>query len=54
MLIEFSLSQYKDVKFKSHKPRKIMRYEFETEKLSEVAPMKIQQQMQNLVEGKIL
>ena len=52
LLVEFSLSQYKDVKFKSYKPRKIMKYEFEAEKLSEVVPDKIQQQMQNLVEGK--
>ncbi|MDR2920154.1 MAG: hypothetical protein LBV72_12420 [Tannerella sp.] len=52
LLIEFSLSQYKDVKFKSYKPRKILRYEFENEKLSEVVPTQIQQQMQNLVEGK--
>jgi len=54
LLVEFSLSQYNDVKFKSYKPRKIMRYEFETEKLSEVVPAKIQQQMQNLIEGKKL
>jgi len=52
LLVEFSLSQYNDVKFKSYKPRKIMRYEFKTEKLSEVVPIQIQQQMQNLVEGK--
>ena len=52
LLVEFSLSQYNDVKFKSYKPRKIMKYEFETEKLSEVVPAKIQQQLQNLVEGK--
>lgn len=52
LLIEFSLSQYKDVKFKSYKPRKILRYEFESEKLSEVVPAQIQQQMQNLVDGK--
>lgn len=52
LLIEFSLSQYKEVKFKSYKPRKIMKYEFETERLSEVVPAGIQQQMQNLVEGK--
>ncbi|MDR2039350.1 MAG: hypothetical protein LBQ60_15610 [Bacteroidales bacterium] len=52
LLVEFSLSQYNDVKFKSYKPGKIMRYEFETEKLSEVVPARIQQQMQNLVEGK--
>ena len=52
LLVEFSLSQYNDVKFKSYKPRKIMKYEFENEKLSEVVPAKIQQQMQNLVEGK--
>jgi hypothetical protein len=52
LLVEFSLSQYNDVKFKSYKPRKIMKYEFETEKLSEVVPANIQQQMQNLVEGK--
>ena len=52
LLVEFSLSQYNDVKFKSYKPRKIMKYEFKTEKLSEVVPNQIQQQMQNLVEGK--
>ena len=52
LLVEFSLSQYNDVKFKSYKPRKIMKYEFETEKLSEVIPAEIQQQMQNLVEGR--
>ena len=52
LLIEFSLSQYNDVKFKSYKPRKIMKYDFETEELLEVVPAKIQQQMQNLVEGK--
>jgi hypothetical protein len=52
LLIEFSLSQYNDVKFKSYKPRKIMKYEFETDQLTEVVPVQIQQQMQNLVEGK--
>jgi hypothetical protein len=52
LLVEFSLNQYNDLKFKSYKPRKIMKYEFETEKLSEVVPTNIQQQMQNLVEGK--
>jgi len=52
LLIEFSLNQYNDVKFKSYKPRKIMKYEFVTEKLSEVVPAQIQQQMQNLVESK--
>jgi len=52
LLIEFSLSEYNDVKFKSYKPRKIMRYEFDTDKLSEVIPVQIQQQMQNLIEGK--
>ena len=52
LLVEFSLSQYNDVKFKSYKPKKIMKYEFETEKISEVVPANIQQQMQNLVEGR--
>lgn len=52
LLVEFSLSQYNDVKFKSYKPKKIMKYEFEIDKLSEVVPAQIQQQMQNLVEGK--
>lgn len=52
LLIEFSLSQYNDVKFKSYKPRKIMKYNFETGKLSEVVPDQIQQQIQHLVEGK--
>ena len=52
LLVEFSLNQYNDVKFKSYKPQKIMKYEFETDKLSEVVPAQIQQQMQSLVEGK--
>ena len=52
LLIEFSLSQYNDIKFKSDKPRKIMKYEFETEKLTEVVPANIQQHMQKLVEGR--
>jgi hypothetical protein len=52
LLVEFSLSQYNDVKFKSYKPRKIMKYEFESETLSDAVPAGIQQQMQNLVEGK--
>jgi len=52
LLVEFSLNQYKDVKFKSYKPRKVMKYEFEIEKLFEVVPEKIQQQMQNLVESR--
>ena len=52
LLVEFSLSQYNDIKFKSYKPRKIMRYEFEVEKLSEIVPADIQQQMQYVVEGK--
>jgi hypothetical protein len=53
LLVEFSLNQYKDVKFKSHyKPSKVMRYEFETEKLTEVVPQDIQLQMQKLIEGK--
>ena len=54
LFVEFSLSQYNDVKFNSYKPLKIMKYEFETEKLSEVVPANIQQQMQNLVGGKKL
>jgi len=52
LLVEFSLSQYNNVKFKSYNPRKIMKYEFEIDKLSEVVPAQVQQQMQNLVEGK--
>lgn len=52
LLVEFSLSQYKDVKFKSYKPRKIMKYVFESDALIEVIPPQTQQQMQNLVEGK--
>jgi len=52
LLVEFSLNQYKDVKFKSYKPRKVMKYEFEIEKLFEVVPEKIQQQMQKLVESR--
>ena len=52
LLIEFSLSQYRDVKFKSFKPRKIMKYEFETGKLTEIVPVQIQEQIQKLLEGK--
>jgi len=52
LLVEFSLSQYSNVKFKSNRPRKIMKYEFESDKLSEVVPIQIQQKIQNLVEGK--
>ena len=53
LLVEFSLNQYKDVKFNSYdKPITIMKYEFETEKLSEIIPQEIQQQLQKLVEGK--
>ncbi|MDR3220116.1 MAG: hypothetical protein LBU22_14285 [Dysgonamonadaceae bacterium] len=51
LLIEFSLNQYKDVKFNSYdKPSKVMKYEFETEKLSEIVPAEIQQQMQKLIQ----
>ncbi|MDR1542972.1 MAG: hypothetical protein LBS50_00895 [Prevotellaceae bacterium] len=53
LLVEFALNQYKEVKFDSYsKPTKIMKYEFETEKLSEIVPDEIQAQMQKLVEGK--
>ena len=53
LLVEFSLNQYKEVKFNSSdKPITIMKYEFETKKLSEIVPQEIQQQMQKLVEGK--
>lgn len=52
LIVEISLSQYNNVKFKSYKPQKIMKYNFGTGKLTEVVPAQIQQQMQNLVEGK--
>lgn len=51
LLIELSLNEYNDVKFKSYKPQKIMKYNLDTEKLSEVIPPDIQQQMQNLTES---
>ncbi len=53
LLVEFSLNQYKEIKFNSYeKPVRIMKYEFESEKLSEVIPQEIQLQLQKLVEGK--
>ena len=51
LLLELSISQYNDVKFKSYKPQKIMRYDFEAETLSEVIPAEIQQQVQNILDG---
>ncbi len=53
LLVEFSLNQYEDVKFNSYeKPIRIMKYEFETEKLSGIIPQEIQRELQKLVEGK--
>ena len=53
LLVVFSLNQYKEIKFNSYnKPTKVMKYEFENEKLSEIVPAEIQQQMQKLIEGK--
>ena len=54
LLVEFSLNQYKEtINFNSYnKPTKVMKYNFETEKLSEIVPAEIQQQMQKLIEGK--
>jgi hypothetical protein len=53
LLVEFELSLYENVEFRSHKPRKVMKYDFANEKLSEVVPNQIQKQMQTLVQGTI-
>ncbi len=50
LLVELSLNEYNDVKFKSYKPQKIMKYNLDTEKLTEVISPDIQQQMQRLTE----
>ena len=53
LLIEFKLGQYKNNQFDNyHSPRKIMRYKFDAQKLVEIVPVEIQNDLQKLVEGK--
>ena len=53
LLIEFSLYQYTDKQLiSSLKPNKIMKYEYNSQKLTDIIPKKIQQDMQKLIEGK--
>lgn len=53
LLITYTLSQYRSEEFKNRQsPRKIMRYNYEEERLEEIIPQAIQEQMQKLVEGK--
>ncbi len=53
LLIEFKLGQYQNNQFDNYQsPRKIMKYEFDTQMLSEIVPAEIQNEMQKLVEGK--
>ncbi|MCD7898696.1 MAG: hypothetical protein LUH22_02110 [Bacteroides sp.] len=54
LLIEFSLHQYKTTQFDNHQsPSKIMKYNFEEQKLVSIIPENIQNEMQKLVEGKL-
>lgn len=53
LLIEFQLGQYKESQFeRDQSPKKIMKYNFENQKLINIIPDEIQQEMQKLVEGK--
>lgn len=53
LLIEFTLSQYKNNQFDAYQsPRKIMRYSYDSHKLTNIIPDQIQAAIQKLVEGK--
>lgn len=53
LLVEFNLSQYKGSQFDNYQsPGKVMKYSFDSQKLSNIIPEKIQTDMQKLVEGK--
>ncbi|MDR0873681.1 MAG: hypothetical protein LBN27_09510 [Prevotellaceae bacterium] len=53
LLIEFQLSQHKEKQFDDEQiPRKIMKYTYDTQTLTNIIPEKIQNNMQKLVEGK--
>ncbi|GHT54492.1 hypothetical protein FACS189451_09560 [Bacteroidia bacterium] len=52
LLIKFWLYPYKDKQFITQQtPSKIMKYEYASQKLSDVIPQKIQADMQQLIEG---
>ena len=53
LLIEFNLSQYNEKQFNnSETPSKIMRYDYNSQSLTNIIPQKILTEMQKLVEGK--
>lgn len=53
LLIEFKLGQYENSQFDNYQsPCKIIKYEFDSQKLLEVVPAEIENDMQKLVEGK--
>ena len=53
LLVEFRLSEYNDNQFNnSLSPGKIMKYSFDSQRLTNIIPEKIQKDMQKLVEGK--
>lgn len=52
LLIEFNLNQYSENQFETGMtPRKIMKYGYDSQQLTEVIPQSIQEDMQKLVEG---
>jgi hypothetical protein len=53
LLIKIWLYPYQDKQFIAQQaPSKIMKYEYASQKLSDVIPQKIQEDMQKLIEGK--
>lgn len=53
VFVDFELGNYKVNQFKSaNLPQKVMRYDFDSQKLSNVIPESINKEMQKLVEGK--
>ncbi len=53
LLVEFELSQYKENQFEyAGAPKKIMKYDYNVQKLTDIIPDDIQKEMQKLVEGK--
>lgn len=53
LLVEFQLSQYKENLFEyAGSPKKILKYDFEAQRLISIIPEAIQKEMQKLVEGK--
>lgn len=53
MLITFTLSQYEHRQFDNHQiPSKIMKYDYQSQKLEDTIPQDIREEMQKIVEGK--